>query len=718
MKKNVFILFFVLVMSVITEAQTKFSRLFWSEPEIPLCKKLIQTSDGGYVITGSIKDTTTGAHTDILLVKFNSSGDTLWTQRIGGSGDEIGNSVKETNDGGLIVAGQTNSYGSGNDDLFLVRTNGTGNILWAKTYGNADADIAYTVNQNSDSGFIIAGSERNSLDKIVVIRTNETGDTLWTKLYTDIGSSARYALQTSDGGFIVTGSLGNVDGFILKLSPSGSTLWAKKIVHGPAFFVTSSFVQQALDGNYVIISNVTQSGTRIYLDKFDINGNLIFGKGYDALDNNYIFSVGLKERADSTFNLITSQFFSANPYTPHLIQLKLKANGDTLWSMVNHHQIGSSSIFTNDGGVALSTYGSQGGWFNGFYKMDSLLNTECTSFDSIAEEIHVSNETVANITLVESSSGVIVGNANPSYFNNSPRRFYNPCTPNVPTCIVTVDSTTQKNLVIWEEQFDTTFIDSYQVYKETAAAGQYSLIGSVPHNQLSVFLDNASNPAVQSERYKVSALWNSYYEPPNTSTGHKTIHLNIGLGIPPSINLIWSSYEGISYSTYNIWRGNSTGVSMIASVPFGTNSYTDLNPPSGDSLYFIEVASTPCNPTARPLSNDDNGIESSFAIQYAGTLSNIVNRGALLGMSELENGMTMSLYPNPASEEFLLTVGYAETNGKYVASIQNYLGEELKQVSIKSGNALINVRGLPAGIYFISLKENGKNIAVKKFVKM
>jgi len=114
-----------------------------------------QTSDGGYVIAGGTERTKDNS--DVLLIKTSPNGTEEWGQFFGGSNSDFGQSVQQTSDGGYIVAGYTGSFGAGNNDAWLIKTDSAGNEEWNKTFGGSDTNQAYDVKETSDGGYILTG---------------------------------------------------------------------------------------------------------------------------------------------------------------------------------------------------------------------------------------------------------------------------------------------------------------------------------------------------------------------------------------------------------------------------------------------------------------------------------------------------------------------------------------------------------------------------------
>lgn len=196
-----------------------------------------QTTDSGYFIAGYTSARGAGAY-DVFIIKTNSIGDTLWTRTFGGSGSDGAYSAQQTTDGGYIVAGGTASFGMGMGDMYLIKTDSLGDSLWTKTYGGTRPDNCYSVQQTLDGGYILAGLTESFLDTIFsdayMVKTNSNGDTIWTHFYggASDGESFTSVQQTSDSGFIVLGdapdpTLTNGNLWILKINSIGDTLWTK-----------------------------------------------------------------------------------------------------------------------------------------------------------------------------------------------------------------------------------------------------------------------------------------------------------------------------------------------------------------------------------------------------------------------------------------------------------------------------------------------------------
>lgn len=161
-----------------------------------------QTADHGYVIAGLTNSS--GPGTEVYLIRTDSAGDTLWTRTYGGAHADFANSVRQTADGGYILTGGTKSFGGGDEDVYLIKTDAHGDTMWTRAFGGTEDDGGWSVGQTTDSGFIIAGSTRSfgagGLD-VWLLKTDTHGDTLWTRTFGGAGSDQALSVeQTTDSG--------------------------------------------------------------------------------------------------------------------------------------------------------------------------------------------------------------------------------------------------------------------------------------------------------------------------------------------------------------------------------------------------------------------------------------------------------------------------------------------------------------------------------------
>ncbi|MBE0433655.1 choice-of-anchor D domain-containing protein [candidate division WOR-3 bacterium] len=216
-----------------------------------------QTADNGYIIAGYTKSFGAGNY-DFYLIKTDANGDTLWTKTYGGAGADYGYSVQQTADYGYIVAGYTNSFGAGNSDYYLVKTDANGDMLWAKTYGGTDADYGYSVQQTADYGYIVAGYTMSfgaGMSDFYLVKTDANGDTLWTRTYGGAGGDLvegfHSVQQVAGGGYVVAGHTTSFGAgvWLLRIDANGDTLWTR--TYGTDYQEGYS-VQQTADGGYII----------------------------------------------------------------------------------------------------------------------------------------------------------------------------------------------------------------------------------------------------------------------------------------------------------------------------------------------------------------------------------------------------------------------------------------------------------------------------------
>ncbi|MFH1011557.1 MAG: T9SS type A sorting domain-containing protein [bacterium] len=327
-----------------------------------------QTTDGGYIAAGYTSSFGAGT-SDFYLVKTNSYGEPLWTRTYGGSSRDEANSVQQTTDGGYIVAGYTRSCGAGEADFYLVTTNYPSDTLWTRTYGGSSFDEARSVQQTTDSGYIMAGYTTSfgaGGRDFYLVKTNSFGDTLWTRTYG--GSSedwANSAQQTADGGYIVAGytysfGAGYTDFYLVKTNPLGDTLWTR--TYEGSYNDRAFSVQQTADGGYIVAGETESFGAGeydLYVVKTNSQGDMLWTRTYGGSGDDRAESV--QQTADGGYIVAgwTLSFGAGTPDSSNFYLVKMDSQGDTLWTRTYG---GSSDDWANcvqqtaDGGYVVAGY--------------------------------------------------------------------------------------------------------------------------------------------------------------------------------------------------------------------------------------------------------------------------------------------------------------------------------------------------------------------------
>ncbi|MCD4725294.1 MAG: T9SS type A sorting domain-containing protein [Bacteroidales bacterium] len=236
-----------------------------------------QTTDGGYIITGC-KDPGVYSIWDVFLIKTDSQGNTMWSKTFGGESYDVGHCVKQTSDGGYIITGYTYSYGAGSSDMWLIKTDENGILEWDNTFGDTEPEHGYSVVQ-SDNEYIVTGYTKSYGEgdyDVWLIKTDNLGNEIWNQTYGGAEDDRSFAIQTtSDNNFVVAGytesfGAGNYDMWLLKIDNAGDTLWTKTI--GNDKLDRARSVVQTTDGGYILAGDTyiyEQGEYNYYLVKID-----------------------------------------------------------------------------------------------------------------------------------------------------------------------------------------------------------------------------------------------------------------------------------------------------------------------------------------------------------------------------------------------------------------------------------------------------------------
>ncbi len=218
-----------------SEAQHFFRKTYGSTGS-DRSEKCIRTSDGGYVITGSVYNPST--RDDLLLIKLDKDGDHIWSRAFGGINSDTGYDVIETSgDGitgkGLIIVGATSSFGEKDGDVWLLRTDGSGIEVWNFTYDLGGAEQGLALVETSDGEFVICGGLKentNFTNDMMMIMVESTGEEIWNKTFGGDGDQiGRDVITMQDGNLMVIGDSEPFNGIemitIWKVGTSGIEVW-------------------------------------------------------------------------------------------------------------------------------------------------------------------------------------------------------------------------------------------------------------------------------------------------------------------------------------------------------------------------------------------------------------------------------------------------------------------------------------------------------------
>ncbi len=294
-----------------------------------------------------------------LMICVTSSAqipDTLWTKTFGGTGDETPSCIQISNDNGFILLGTTLSFGNGQQDIYLIKTDSSGNVEWSRTYGGTSLDEGSYILTTNDGGYLMMCNTWSiSPGGTWLLRLDSSGDTLWTKHFGNMNwDNGMYMTETSDGGYAFIGQNYSNSGqysdlWIIKTDSSGNKMW-EKIYGGVSYDFGSSILQTPDQGFLALGTSQISDSSRIWLIKTNSEGDSLWSKKFGAgsgesllecHDGNYLITA-------STYMLLGSRI------------LKIDPDGNTLWSksFETSLQHGNTIVQCPDNGFIIAGYTS------------------------------------------------------------------------------------------------------------------------------------------------------------------------------------------------------------------------------------------------------------------------------------------------------------------------------------------------------------------------
>ncbi|UEC42621.1 MAG: hypothetical protein METHAR1v1_760006 [Methanothrix sp.] len=365
-------LFFILYAFSGDETGGEVWSIAFGGPGFEVGTSIIEKTDGGYIIAGATNSWGRGGY-DAWLLSTDPKGIEIWNETHGGPGDEEAMAVVATVDGGYAITGGTNSFGAGDFDIWLIKTDSTGVEEWNRTYGGPGYDWAYSIEKAKDGGYLILG-ETTSLGAggmdLWLIKTDSLGAPVWNRTFGGGEDDGGRSIQeTDDGGYIITGfsesfGRGGMDLWLLKVDSDGNEEWNRTF--GGSKDDMGQSVRQTKDGGYVLAGGANSPSTATpptgdaWLIRTDRSGTPIWGRIYSFGDASYDLATTVRETDDGGF--IVAGRSSEGKSSAWLI--KTDDAGMKEWEVVykeSGREEGSSVLVAGDGSYVTTGWTTSAG---------------------------------------------------------------------------------------------------------------------------------------------------------------------------------------------------------------------------------------------------------------------------------------------------------------------------------------------------------------------
>ncbi len=283
-----------------------------------------KTFDGGFITLCNASSEENG-HPDILIIKTDENGNEQWQQIYGGVETEYAGDIKQTTDGGFVIVGTTQSYGSYYNKIWLIKTDEFGNQEWSQLFGNYD-NRGKSIIQTSDGGFIIAGStwitDNNNYFDALLIKTDENGNQEWSQTYgNSLWDEVLYINQNENNEYLVCGLQQETQGWFFKTDSSGNVIWSQTFsVLGHTYI--SQFIETN-DQEYILVGNTYSTESDILVVKTNENGNEVWIQTFNG--NNDASS-------SSICNAISEGYVISGTTSNEIWLLNIDNEGEEIWN--------------------------------------------------------------------------------------------------------------------------------------------------------------------------------------------------------------------------------------------------------------------------------------------------------------------------------------------------------------------------------------------------
>ncbi len=692
---------------------------------------------------------------NVFIVKYDPTGNVVWAKGAGGNNQDIGRSITTDGVGNIYVTGgftsATITFGNitltkvnnpyDYQDIFIAKYNSNGNVIWAKSAGSLYSDQGFGITTDKENNIFLTGSFMGPSITFgnftlncpegsycpFITKYDPSGNVKWAKSATNnFGRDESYGITTdTDGNAYITGKFssysitfgsitlansslnGGTDLFIVKYNESGDVLWAKSAGGSSDdesqsvitdslrnVYITGQFKSPSINFDNIILTNVNpySTNTDIFVASYDSSGAIRWAKSVGQSNDDRGYSITV-DKQGNIFH--TGGFLNYNITFSSITLINSGAYDVFIAKLVSCTNIISTPTAGNNGPVCI---GSILSLTSSTISGATYSWTGPNGYTSSIQNPIVSNNATPTLSGIYKVTATVDGCTSDT---GSTEAIVKSLLPTPAICVVTVDSVSEKNLVIWNKPL-TSAINHFNVYVEGSQGNVFNLIGSVPYNSPSLFLDTASNPAQHAYSYKISAI-DTCSQETELSAYHKSIHLTVSKKNDSINNLFWNNYEGFTFSSYNIYRGlNSLSLTFLKTIDKTINSITDNAQTAGPMYYQIEaVNQSPCSPFIKS--------------NYNNTKSNIANNKST-SIWDNDNEVNFVIYPNPAQNQIILDFHDYSTKDKSLFELLSIDGRLIKSLPIIGIKTPINIADLTSGVYIIKVKvQNG--ISVKRVIK-
>ena len=570
---------------------------------------VIETSDGGFLVAGETGSSGAGGQ-DVWLVKLGPEGGREWDRTFGGPEDDVGYDVQQSGDGGYIIAAETHSFGAGSaakSDYWLIKTDSMGHMEWQRTFGNlelpgsldvATNDVPQTVKQTADLGYIMAGFTRDRRQEDVwLVKTDSSGEPEWSSQLGGRGDDRAYEiLQTGDGGFVAAGKTesfgaGGSDFWLVKTGPSGETEWAR--TYGGKYNDEARGLVATLDGGYALGGFSWSFGAGLsdyWLVKTDGAGDLKWDRTFGGVPRDAAH--GLEQAPDG--GLVLAGWSESFAGGDGVWLVKTDLFGNLRWEKAYGGSSGARSVVRTDGGGYVVA-----GWTGPLEGVRDIWVMRTSGDGPETQERRGPVAVLVNEGTAPITAAAVGFNApgstgpNPFHFNGLPLGNGNPLPPGSLACTNPLEGIESGSRLITDQMrsLDRVFIDEL-----TSSLESLGVVINSSRFSFEFLTGEFETDGSEEERVAgaYSIVSESPCEPvraslgPPAPTGLRATGSRTGSG---AVELAWVDRQEAEAEGYRVYVSpNETGPYVRTGPETLASRYTDTGLINGVSYYYAVTA--------------------------------------------------------------------------------------------------------------------------------